>query len=39
MRRISSGYQRQRDNVKDVLDFLNDVLAEVARATAAGDAR
>ena len=39
MRRMSNGYRRQQANVKDVLDFVNDVLAEVARATATGDAR
>jgi uncharacterized protein YneF (UPF0154 family) len=37
MRRMSTGYQRQRTNLKDVYDIVTDVLVEVARAT--GDAR
>jgi hypothetical protein len=37
MRRMSTGYQRQRTNLKDVFDIVTDVLVEVARAT--GDAR
>jgi hypothetical protein len=39
MRRLSTGYQRKRSNVKDVLDVVADVLVEVARATSTGDAR
>jgi hypothetical protein len=39
MRRLSTGYQRKRSTMKDVLDVLGDVLVEVARATSTGDER
>lgn len=39
MRRLSTGYQRKRDNVKEVVDVVLDILIEVTRATASPDPR
>jgi hypothetical protein len=39
MRRMSIGYQRKRAGLKEVVDIVADVLVEVARPTATGDAR
>jgi uncharacterized protein YneF (UPF0154 family) len=38
MRRLSTGYQRKRSNVKEVVEVIADVLVEVARATSTEDA-
>jgi hypothetical protein len=34
MRRMSTGYQRKRSGLKEVIDIVADVLVEVARAAA-----
>ena len=39
MLRMSTGYQRKRTGLKEVVEIVADVLVEVARATAPGETR
>ena len=39
MRRLSTGYQRKRANIEEVVDVIVDVLIAVAREAASGDPR